>query len=213
MTDTVEMRFRRELNSFFGVTLLNVVFAAQAIALGIAYVVAAVAGTAEVPAHPALRILAGGLAFACFGLGLAWMRSSARVLRGVALVRQPFRRRRDPPSEEDVTRGIVQMVAHYRENRATVRTMILVCIAGGIFFLVQGLVSALESAVLSLSAGNITLNAFALIPSAVFSLGIGLVGLLSAYYFTRFSRSWDLRLEETARAGERLKSAMEMETE
>lgn len=212
MTDTVEMRFRRELNSFFAVTLLNVIFAAQAIGLGITYVVASVLGTAEVPT-PALRVLAGALALVAFGLGLAWMRSSARVLRGVALVRRPFRRRRDPPSEEDVTRGIVGMVAHYRENRATVRTMILVCIAGGIFFLVQGLVSALESASLSLSAGNITLNAFALIPAAVFSLGIGLVGLLSAYYFTRFSRSWDLRLDETARAGERLKSAMEMEQE
>jgi hypothetical protein len=207
------MRFRRELNSFFGVTLLNVVFGAQAIALGIAYVVAAVTGTSEVPADPALRVLAGALAFACFGLGLAWVRSSAMVLRGVALIRRPFRHRKGPASEEEVTRGIVQMVAHYRENRATVRTMILVCVAGGFFFLVQGLVSALESASLSLSAGTITLNAVALIPSAVISLGIGLVGLLSAYYFNRFSRSWDLRLEETARAEERLKSAMEMKTE
>jgi hypothetical protein len=213
MTDKVERRFRRELNSFFGVTLLNVVFGAQAIAIGIAYVVAAVSGTSGVPADPALRVLAGALAFACFGLGLAWVRSSAVVLRGVALIRRPFRRRKGPASEEEVTRGIVQMVAHYRENRATVRTMILVCIAGGFFFLVQGLVSALESASLSLSAGNMTLNAFALIPAAVLSLGIGLVGLLSAYYFNRFSRSWDLRLEETARAEARLKSAMEMETE
>ncbi len=210
MTDTTETRFRRELNSFFGVTLLNVVFAAQAIALGIAYIVAAVSGTAEVPADPALRVLAGALAFACFGLGLAWIRSSAVVLRGVSLIRRPFRRRKEPASEEEITRGIIQMVAHYRENRATVRTMILVCIAGGVFFLAQGLISALGF--VTPFAGTLYgPGEFALVASAVLNAGLGLVGLLSAYYFNRFSRSWDLRLEETARAEERLKSAMETE--
>lgn len=211
MTDTIETRFRRELNSFFGVTLLNVVFAAQAMALGIAYMVAAALGTPEIPAEPALRILAGALALASFGLGIAWIRSSAVILRGIALIRRPFRRRSGPASEEEVTQGIVRMVAHYRENRATVRTMIIVCVVGGLFFLAQGLVSALESVSLSFSAGSVTLNAFALIPSAALSLGIGLVGLLSAYYFNRFSRSWDLRLEETARAEERLRNAMGIE--
>lgn len=212
LTDTTETRFRRELNSFFAVTLLNVVFAAQAIGLGMAYVVASVLGTIGVT-MPALRVLVGALALVSFGLGLAWLRSSARVLRGVALVRRPFRRRSGPVSEEAVTRGIVGMVAHYRENRTTIRTMILVCTIGGFFFLAQGVVSAVEFASFNLSGGSVTLNGLALIPSALLTLGIGLVSLLSSYYFTRFSRTWDLRLEETARTEERLKSAMEIERE
>jgi hypothetical protein len=213
MTDTTEARFRRELNSFFAVTLLNVVFAAQAIAVGTAYVVASVAGTPEVPPTPALRALAGALALICFGLGLAWIRSSAVVLRGVARIRRQFRRRGEPADEEEITRGIVTMVAHYRENRSTIQRMIPVCTAGGFLFLAQGLVSALESASLSLPAGSVTLNAVALIPAAVLSLGIGLVSLLSSYYFSRFSRAWDLRLAETARAEEQLKTAMGIEKE
>ncbi len=151
MTDPTETRFRRELTSFFRVTLLNVVFAAQAIALGLAYVVAAVLGTAEIPATPALRALAGALALVSFGLGLAWLRSSARVLRGIALIRRPFRRRAGPVSEEALTAGIVGMVAHYRENRTTIRRMILVCTVGGFFFLAQGVVSAVEFASFNLS--------------------------------------------------------------
>jgi hypothetical protein len=213
VTGTIETRFRRELNSFFGVTLLTVVFAAQAIALGIAYVIAAVAGSDGVPADPALRALAGALALCSFGLGIAWVRSSAQVLRGVAGIRRGFRRRAGPASEEDVTRGIVAMVAHYRENRGTVRTMVIVCTAGGFFFLAQGLVSALESASLSLSSGSVTLNAVALVPSAAISLGIGVVSLLSSYYFSRFSREWDLRLAETARAEIALRTALEGEAE
>lgn len=212
MTDTTEARFRRELDSFFAVTLLNVVFAAQAVAIGIAYVIASVAGTPEVPPTPALRALAGALALACFGLGLAWIRSSALVLRGVARIRRPFRRRRSLPGRDEVTRGIVGMVAHYREHRITIQRMILVCTAGGLLFLAQGVVSALESASLSLWAGSVTLNAFALIPSAVLSLVIGVVSLLSSYYFSRFARAWDVRLAEAARAEERLESAMVTET-
>lgn len=213
MTDTVERRFRRELNTFFGVTLLNVVFAAQAIALGIAYVVAAVIGTTEVPADPALRVLAGALALACFGLGLAWVRSSARVLRGVTSIRRSFRGRPGPVSEEALTGGIVGMIAHYRENRSTIRTMVRVCTAAGFGLLALGVVVGLESASVSLSGGSVTLNGPALISSALLALGIGLVSLLSSYYFSRFSRVWDLRLEETARSEERLKSAMGMDRE
>ncbi len=213
MTDTIETRFSRELNSFFGVTLLNVVFAAQAIALGIAYIVAAVLGTSEVPAEPALRVLAGALALVCFGLGIAWIRTSALVLRGVAVIRRGFRRRGATVSDEDVTRGIVAMVAHYREHRATVRAMIIVCTVGGVLFLAQGLLSALESASLSLSAGSVTLNAYALIPATLLSLVIGLVSLLSSYYFSRFSRAWELRLAGASRAEIELKSALEIEAE
>jgi hypothetical protein len=207
MTDTTETRFRRDLNSFFVVTLLNVVFAAQAIAIGVTYVLAAVLGTADLPAEPTFRMLAGVLALTSFGLGLAWIRSSARVLRGVALIRRPFRRRQGPASDEEITRGIVGMVAHYRENRSTVRTMVIVCIAGGIFFLAQGLAAILGLA--SPFTGNLYgPGPSALVASAVVNAGLGLVGLLSAYYFDRFSRSWDLRLEETARAEERLRNAM-----
>ncbi len=212
LTDTTDARFRRELDSFFAVTLLNVVFAVPAVGLGIAYVVASVLGTTDAPSSW-LRVLAGALALVSFGLGLAWLRSSSHVLRGILLVRRPFRRRRGPPSEEDVTRGIVGMVAHYRENRMIIRRMILVCTVGGFFFLAMGIVSAVEFASFSLAGGSVTVNGFAVLPFALLALGIALVSLLSSYYFTRFSRSWDLRLAGTVRAEERLNRAMEMETE
>ena len=86
---------------------------------------------------------------------------------GVALIRRPFRRRRGPASEEDVTRGIVGMVAHYREHRRTIRTMILVCTVGGLFFLVEGIVSSVEFASFTLSGGSITVNGIALLPAAL----------------------------------------------
>ena len=74
----------------------------------------------------------------------------------------------------------------------------------------KGVVSILGLVAASASG---TPGAFTIVSGAGVTIGLGVAGLLSSYYFTRFSRSWDLRLEETARAEERLKSAMEMETE
>lgn len=121
--------------------------------------------------------------------------------------------RAGPVSDEILTAGIVGKSARSRENRAAIRTTILVCTVGGFFFLAQGVVSAVEVTSLNLPGGSVTVNVVALLPSALLTLGIGLVSLLSSYYFSRFSRVWDLRLMETARSGERLKSAMEMDRE
>lgn len=205
MKDHAEVRFRRELNSFFGLTLLNVIFAAQAIALGVSYVVAAIAGTPGVPAFPALRALAGAIALVCFGLGLAWIRSSAVILRGVTRIRRPFRRRGGSPNEEDVTRGIVEMVAHYRENRRTIRAMVLVCAAGGLVFLAQGVAGLLG---LVVPLGPETGAGSAIVAASLVTGALGLAGLLSAHYFSRYARTWDERLERTARAEDALEHSM-----
>lgn len=212
MTDTTETRFRRELNSFFGMTLLNVVFAAQAIALGISYIAAAIAGTPDVPASPALRVLAGALALVCFGLGLAWIRSSAVVLRGVTRIRRPFRRRRVPATDEDVTRGIVEMVAHYREHRRTIRAMVVVCAAGGLLFLAQGVAGAL-GLLAPLGPEARAASEYAVFAASIVMVALGLAGLLSAHYFSRFAGTWNGRLAETTRAEDALRTALGIDSE
>jgi len=208
MTDATERRFRGELGSFFRVALLNVVFGALAVGLGAWYVAASVLGATGALPTPAIRRAAGALALAAFGLGLAWLRSSARVLRGAAAIRREFGGHARPVPDEVLTEGIVRMIAQYREHRRTIRTMIRVCTAGGYCLLALGIVSALESASISLSEGTVTLGSAALLPSALVALGAGLTSLYSSYYFSRFSRVWDRRLAETVRGEERLRDVM-----
>jgi hypothetical protein len=65
----------------------------------------------------------------------------------------------------------------------------------------------------SLTSGSFTLNTYLLIPSALLTLGIALVSLLSSYYFRKFSKAWDLRLQEADHSGDMLKKSMGIEKE
>ena len=47
-------------------------------------------------------------------------------------------------TDERLTCLIVRMLAHYRDNRRTIRTMILVCTLGGGCFFVLGIANSLK---------------------------------------------------------------------
>ncbi len=201
-------RFKSELNSFFGLILANLVFGAMAMAFGLQFIVGSVLGQAGLPASPEIRILAGALALVTFGLGLAWIEASARIMKGIRGPIREFRHRKEPVPEEILTCGIIGMISVYREHRTTVRRMILVCTLGGWCFFILGIVNATEFLSLSPSSGTVMLNVFLLIPAAFLTLGVGVVSLLSSYYFSKFSKAWDLRLAETARSEDLLEKTI-----
>ena len=212
MTDETLNQFRKELTALFVIGILNIVFGALAMAFGVQYMVTSVLGQTAVQSM-VLRIFAGSVALICFGLGIAWIISSVKIFDGVEEIREEFQDREKPVSDETLTRGIIRMMAHYRQNTKTIHTMILVCTLGGFCFLALGIINSLEFFSISLLSGQFTLNNYLLIPAAVLTLGIALVSLFSSYYFSKFSRTWDLRLMETARSEEMLKKSLGIDTE
>jgi len=213
MTEGTLTRFKSELNSFFILILLNLVFGALAMAFGVQYIVTSVLGLTDWQSLTLLRIVGGALSLVCFGLGIAWIISSAEIMEEISEIREEFRSRQGPVPEETLTGGIIRMIAHYREHRKTIRRMILVCTLGGICFLVLGIMNSLELISVSLTSGSFTLNSYLLIPSALLTLGIALVSLLSSYYFRNFSNSWDLRLQEADRSEYMLKKSLGIDQE
>ena len=208
MTDETFRRFRSELNSFFILILMNLVFGALAMAFGVQFIVTSVLSIQGGEGLTPFRIGAGIVSLISFGLGIAWIISSAEIFAGIEGIRSEFQNVKGPVPDESLTSGIVRMVAHYRKNRNTIDRMILVCTLGGVCFFVMGILNSVEFFSISLSSGRFTLNNYLLIPSALLTLGIALVSLLSSYYFSKFSKIWDLRLEETARSEDVLKKSM-----
>jgi hypothetical protein len=213
MTEKTLPRFKSELDSFFLLIILNLVFGAMAMAFGVQFMVTSVLGLTDGQSLSLLRLVTGALSMVCFGLGISWIVSSTKILKGVTGIRREFRHRDGPVTDEVLTSGIVRMMAHYRENKKTIRTMILVCTLGGICFFLLGIINSMEFFSISLSSGSITLNSYRLIPAVLLTLGIALVSLLSSYYFMNFSRAWDLRLKETARSEETLENSMGIDRE
>lgn len=199
MTSTIYSHFYHELNSFFLVTLLNVVFGALAMAFGIQYIVASVLGLTDEEPLSLIRIVTAAISMVGFGLGLSWMVSSVEIMDGIDDIRNFLKENTKPVSDEITTCGIVRMIAHYRGHRKTIRTMILVCTIGGFCFLALGIISSIEFFSFSLTSGTITLNSYLLIPSALLALSVALVSLASSFYFSKFSRAWDLREDEISR--------------
>ena len=209
MTDTVNSRFFYELNIFSLIILMNVVFGTLAIAFGVQYFVSSVLGLAEGDPFSLWRITSAAFSMAACGLGLFWIISGVKIMDGLDDIRSASRDRKAPVPDEGTICGIIRMIAHYREHRKTIRTMIRICTLGGFCFLALGIFSSIEFFSFSLTSGTITLDNARLIPPTLLALGIAVVSLLSSFYFTRFSNAWDVREGEISRAEQVLADTLE----
>ncbi len=194
--NSVLHKFRNEITNFYLISLLNIIFAALAIAFGIVYMIGAVTGISAEPQIPLFRLLAGAAAMACFGLGISWLLTTVRIFEGVESIRDILCASGEEIPEERVTCLIVQMLAHYRDNRDTIRTMILVSTAGGWVFFLLSIATGIRALSLTANGGSVTFDCLSLLPSIVLTLGIAIVSLLSSYYFSKFAKVWDERLHE-----------------
>lgn len=189
-------RLRTEIRHFFTICILNIVFAALAIAFGVQYIVAAVLGLTTGIPLPGLRILTGAVAMVCFGLGIRWLISTMKVFEGVEEIKERLDAEGTTVTDDRVTCLIVQMLAHYRTNRRTIHTMVRVCTLGGVCFFILGIATSLEALSFSPDGFTLTLNNYLVIPAMVLTLGIALASLLSSYYFSVFAAVWEQRLHE-----------------
>ena len=210
MMNPALVRFRTEIVNFYRISLINLVFAALAIAFGISYMVTAVIGSPFGPQAFPLRLITGAAAMACFGLGLGWLLCTLRIFEGVETIQDALSESGEQVSEERLTCLIVRMLAHYRDNRDTIRTMIRVSTAGGCVFFVLSITSGIRALSLTADSGSATFDSLVLLPGMLLTLGIALVSLMSSYYFSRFAGHWDRRLHEIEESECALKKTLEM---
>jgi hypothetical protein len=187
-------QFRSEIVNFSLVSLINIVFAILGIAFGFAYMIMAVIGHPLYPGNPAFRIFAGIIAMVCFGLGISWLLPTLKIFQGIRSIWDTLGASGDSLPEDRVTCLIVRMLAHYRENRKTIRTMILISTIGGCFFLLLGIITGLRAVSFTGSSGSVTLDSLGILPALLLTLGIALASILSSWYFSNFARVWDGRL-------------------
>ena len=208
MTDETLHQFKNELNSFFVLVILNTVFGALAMAFGMQFMIASVLGFTGGQIPPVLRILAGAISLAVFGLGLSWVLSRAKVLKGITGIRREYRHCSGLVSAEILTRWIVRLMAHYRENKETIRWMTRICALGGCAFLALGVLNIIQGIAGLAVSTEIWMQGLTFIAAGI-NLAIGLSSLLFCLYFRRYSAAWDLRLDETARSETILERTLE----
>ncbi len=204
-------QFKNEIVNFSIISLINIVFATLSMAIGISYMIIAVVGHPMYPGNFPFRIFSGVVAMVCLGLGISWLLATLRIFRGVKVIRDILNTSAEPLMEDRVTCLIVQMLAHYRDNRKTIRTMILVSTVGGCFFFILGIITSLRAVSLTGSGGAVTMDSRVLIPAMLLTLGIAFACLLSSYYFSKFAKVWDQRLHEIEESECALKEKLGLE--
>jgi hypothetical protein len=201
-------RFKGELDSFFLIVLLNMTFGALAMAFGMQYIVTVILGLPVWQTNPVIRIPAAMVALVGFGLGMSWILTSARMLRGIRDIRRESRHSPEPVNPETLTGWILKMTAHYRENQKTLRQMIVICRLGGCAFVMLGIVSLLQAFAAGSAGGDWWSWAIPVIAAAI-NLTIGIVTILISIGFHRYASSWDQRLKTAASSEDVLQHAME----
>jgi O-antigen/teichoic acid export membrane protein len=203
MHETALSQFRKEIRHFFLISFINHVFAALALTFGVMVIFRQIipvllASTTRTGAEFSPVILLAGVV-ATFA-GIIWIQSSTRITGGLAQIRVASIEKGESITDEEITSLIVRLLAHYRENRTTIRTMVIVCIIGGLSFLAMGISYGLEYLSVMGAGADFSDSIYLILPAMLLMPGIAIVSLFSSWYFSKFSRVWDIRLEETERS-------------
>ncbi|MCX6683264.1 MAG: hypothetical protein NTZ37_00820 [Methanoregula sp.] len=208
MTTGVEKQFSDELTSFFVLILLNIAFGALVMAFGLQFIIMSALAVTGGQTSDVLQVIRGAVGVAGVVLGFSWLYSSTKIMRGLKGIRREYRNRAAPVSDETVIGWIVEMMAHYRENRSTIRWMTLICSFGGCIYLALGIVNIVQGISAGASPGGMVMLGLFFFAAGI-NLTIGIVTLLLSTWFRRYSASWDCRLAEVSQAEDSLRSAMD----
>jgi hypothetical protein len=209
MKETSGQQFGKEITSFFVLVILNLMLGALSMAYGLQVVMLTLmaysgGGIPSLFASAAVIIIG----IAGMGIGIFWIKTSAKILNGIKKIREEYRNHSGPVPAETLTGWIVAMLAHYRENREVIRQMALIGTIGGAVFLAFGITNLIQGIQIVSSGGDQLSGYLALVASAV-NLIIGLVTIHFARGFRTYAGVWDIRLDQAGRGEESLKLALE----
>ena len=202
VTETVA-KFQRELNSLQGLSIMNIVFGGLAMSLAISILVQNILALTKAQNLLLPEVLLVVLGFVVAAVSIRWLVSSAEMLGGAVEVKEEYAETKAGLEDEGVTALIVKMLANYRENKSTIKAMMLVSRVAGVCFIISGVY------ILATMAGNVAGGAPVVdmllhVLGAAFNFGMAAAGLAIPHFFGKYSRVWDIRLEESAKAEQAL---------
>ncbi len=125
---------------------------------------------------------------------------TAKLLKSVKVVRTVYRQKKKREiTSEEFTGMMVHMMTQYREQKRTIQTMVVICMLGGICYVVQGVLD-IGGIIVGISAGSGMQPVLPAIIAAAISLVIGGVSIRISRYFRRYAKVWDARLDALSRS-------------
>ncbi len=197
MSQNTVQKLQRELNSLFGLTIINIVASSLAMAFGVYFfmpnLISAVT-TFTITVEQIGLIILGGLALV---VAIRWLVNSAEMIELYSNLSDKFSRQKKDRAidDEKLTGLIVDLTAAYRENKPTIKLMMIISRIAGIGF---GIAAVLSLG--SLIAGamlNVPLWSLAQISTVTINGVMSAVCFLIPHFYRKYSNIWDQRLLHT----------------
>jgi len=209
MAISTTQKIQHELNSLFGLTIINIVCSALALAFGAYFLMPnliSVATTLTVDLNQICLMIIGGLAFA---VAMRWLVSSAEIMEvnSTLTSRLSEHKKNNTLDDEALTGLIVDMTAAYRENKPTLKVMVTISRIAGFCFGIAA-VLALGSVIAGV-VSDVPLWASVLqVSNATISFAMAAACFIIPHFFKKYLQVWDERLNQTAKAEVELKRAL-----
>ncbi len=201
-------KLQRELKSLHGLAIMNIVFGGLAISLAISIGVQNIFTLVKAQNLPLPQLALVTLGFLASAISLRWLISSAEILDCATDMKDDYEKRKAGLDDEGLTGLIVKMMAYYRENKPTIKTMMLISRIAGVCFLISGAFN-LAKAVTNIITGAPQWDVLIQALGTVFNFAIATASLTIPHFFGKYSETWDYRLEETAKAEKELRRRLE----
>jgi len=201
-------KFNVEIRSFLGLTIINLVFGALAMGLGVSTVVNNIPYLLElsgISILPIILVCIGGFVFL---LGLYWIISSAEILDGITDITEQNKNFKEKITEDYFTSLIIRMMAQYRSNKTIIHRMMFIGRIGGYIFIIAGIIEIIL-AFYNLNLSYITLDNLISIVGVVITLTLGFAIIIIIRYFNRYTKIWEKRLSDSNKIDETLQSVIE----
>jgi hypothetical protein len=190
-------KFRTELRSFFGLTILNLMIGAMMLALGIALAVTTLLGMVDLGQVDLVSVLLVGLGAVGMGAGFYWVLQIAQIMDGVDDIKTAYEELGEG-EQEKIAGLVVKMMANYRSNQQTVSRMIVLGKIGGALFMAAGVLGMIGAGA-SMASEGVVLETISQLVSGVMAFGVGVAGLILSRIFSSYTKVWDARLREAAK--------------
>jgi hypothetical protein len=202
----IATKLKQEINSFLSLTLSNIVFSAVAMAFGISALVPNV--TAMMTAGSVLfsQLFLVIIGFLAFIVSIKWLVTSAEMFETATELKEDYAKNK-ALDEEARTSLVVKMMSYYRENKPTIKKMMLISRIAGVCFLISG-VFTLTTIAINIATGVQSMDLLTQVSGAAVTFAIAVACFIIPHFFGKYTQIWDHRLQEMAKVETELKKQL-----
>jgi hypothetical protein len=201
MAQNTAQKLQHELNSMQGLSIINILCCAFALAFGVSFLfpnLIEVATTQTVQLTQIGLMALGGLAFV---VAIRWLIASAEIIDAADNLKKDFAEHKKNQSLDDdaLTGLIVKMAAAYRENKSTLKLMMIISKIAGICF-AAGAVLVLIQTLISVALAVALWSTLAMVANAAILFAMAAACFIIPHFFGKYAAVWDRRLQKSVNA-------------